>query len=193
MTALSIQHPLFKLIISEHTEVKNLMASADIANQDSFRSSLNKIWQLNEVEHHHKEEIFLFNQVYQHPLIHSGGPMCGLFFDFHMFENFKTQVEAITQHPLNQEPHQASMIEGGSPIVIPLEEHRAGKDLLNDLIKNFDKFSDENRRKYFDLYKTIQLSHFQKEEECFFHLCAMLLSTDQADSILKQWQNTKID
>ena len=184
---LTISHPLFELVKLEHQKILSMLKNSDLTLEN-----LKKIKSYAENHHHYLEETLLFSKVIQNPMIQGGGPMCGLFFDYHLFENFKQKVEAITKYPLSLKPYQQKILSTQSPIAVPMEEHRSGHDLINYMIDQFDKLSSAELNEYFNFYQEIQERHFKKEEECFLLLCCDLLTKSDADSIYESWINFRL-
>jgi hemerythrin-like domain-containing protein len=188
MNSASMAHPLFQVLMEEHKKILSKLAQIDLSpRRDQWLPLLDEIMQLIEMDHHFKEEKLLFSRIYMNPKINAGGPMCSLFFDFHMSEKIKEQVECITSTPLMIEPHQEDILKTHCPLTLPIEEHQAGKDLLKYIIKNMTHLKDKEISQYLSLYKQIQFSHIQKEENCLYHLCSNLLTSQEADEILELW------
>ncbi len=184
-----ITHPLFIEMMNEHKAILSLIANAESKLQEPcFKKLLIEIHEVAEQKHHHKEETLLFKKIYLNKHIHEGGPMCTFFYDFHMMERPRQKVEKIIQKELSIEPHQNEILITKCPLVIPIEEHQSGKDLLIYLIENFENLDPQLKKSYFELYKSIQVSHINKEENCLYRMCADLLSPQEADEILEEWK-----
>lgn len=187
--SLTVDHALFGQIRTEHLEVEKHLELLD-ANLDitELKNLTNFLWNFNELEHHYREETILFAAVAVKPRITEGGPMCALFFDFHMAEKPLQKAKDITKEEPRIETHQKTFYEMGSPLRIPIDEHRSGKMILEYILKNWDNLGESEIKKNLMQYKTIQISHFKKEEECLFYLCANILSIEEADGLFEQWK-----
>lgn len=184
----TLSHPLFALLIEEHKVIVGLLEKIDLCqSKEELKKLAQDLWDFAELKHHHKEEVLLFKQIYLNPKTREGGPMCGLFFDFHMAEKVKEKIEKITQKPLSEEDHQVDIIKSQSPLNIPMEEHRSGKDLLRFILDSFSKMDLESLKKFMKSYEKIQINHFQKEENCMYPMCASLLTVAEADLIYEKW------
>jgi hemerythrin-like domain-containing protein len=186
---LTIKHALFDQIRTEHQEVKKHLdlLSTDL-NISELKYIANFLWIFNELEHHYREETILFSVVAFKPKIIEGGPMCTLFFDFHMNEKPLWKAKDAIKEDPEIEKHQEIFYEMGSPLRIPLDEHRSGKSILEYTLKNWENLDRIKIKRNLDLYRDIQISHFKKEEECFLYMCVNLLSSEEADNLFEQWK-----
>jgi hemerythrin-like domain-containing protein len=192
MSSTNISHPFFQKLMGEHREILSELESLKgLTNLSSLKGQVERIWELAEQRHHHNEEFYLFSRIYLDPRLLAGGPMCSLYFDVHMSEGVKEQVERIIGGPLKREAHQEPILQTKCPLTIPIEEHQASKSLLDFILKNIDQLEIGAVMAYLELYKKIQFSHIQKEDNCLFHLCSSLLTSQEADQILEQWNQTE--
>lgn len=188
--AVSIQHPLFKRIQDEHLRI-DLLVQSCVENQIS-KDSLEQLYKFAESEHHYNEEELLFKIVGQDPRLVNGGPMCMFYMDDYIMNH---PVENLTlQTGLNIEIPQrlASFYETGSNLRIPLNEHLVGAKVLAHLIAQYDSLSPLQKEKLFNLYRQIHSNNKSKEENCFLLLCSTLLSEEQADEILNNWNKHEL-
>lgn len=136
--------------------------------------------------HHEAEESALFKVVAQNPKIKNGGPQCTYFYDVQMANNpllavyrelnIKDYVIRAEHIPENFKEEFSNKL----PIVIPLEEHIAGKLLLEEIYRLINQDGNMDRIiKLFEKYYNIQIFHFKKEETCFFEMCSNLISSDE--------------
>jgi hemerythrin-like domain-containing protein len=184
-----MMHPLFQQISGEHQRILSALSRLETAEKKEELVELTRwLWKWVVEDHHHKEESLLFEKIYRNPRINEGGPQCGLFFHLHMLSRAKDAVEAITGRPLRITPLQQEIVDSGAPLAVPIEEHRGGKDLLQFILDNEEQLDFDLMKKYLTIFKTHLVSHIQKEEKCLYHLCASLLTTEEADKILEQWK-----
>ncbi len=185
----TISHPLFQILNDEHARILNILSKLDIStsNHDLLLLS-QELQSFAEIQHHEKEEKLLFTAIYENKKIHEGGPRCSLYFDLHIFENTKAQVEKIIGHALTRTAHQSVLLEKQTPLTIPIEEHQSGRELLVHILNRLHNNEDflENKKKL-EFYKSIQINHINKEKNCLYHMCAQLLSKESADEILTTW------
>ncbi|MCB0349482.1 MAG: hypothetical protein KDD37_11650 [Bdellovibrionales bacterium] len=188
MNQATISHPLFQQLVKEQSTIIDLLAQLDLCenNDDLKKLSLN-LQTFAEIQHHEKEERLLFTTIYQNQKIHEGGPMCSLYFDLHQFENRKVKVEQIIGRTIKHTHQQAMLLKNRTPLVIPIEEHQSGRDLLAYILEKVDHTAFAINKINLELYKNIQVNHIKKEANCLYHMCAGLLSKDTADEILAEW------
>jgi hemerythrin-like domain-containing protein len=188
------------LIASEHRELlacydKKLALCSGLSSWQEF-----VLWCAENLEnnHHRKEEEFIFSAVRSDPRIRAGGPLCTLYFDQQMiFSSLKLAQKTISQIVGEQletqwtEDLKADQL-ANSPLTIPGEDHEAGRILLRGaerLLGNVESHSplnEEALRKIFSVYRDIQVSHFQREENCFLKMCKTLLTAEKWQEISKQ-------
>lgn len=200
------------LISSEHKTLLKLFDTylsgcSDLASSDlaSWRSLI--IWCSENLEnnHHRKEEEFIFSAVRADPRIRAGGPLCTLYFDQQMiYSSLKLAqktVKSVTEQqlePVWTEDLKSDQI-SNSPLTIPGEDHEAGRILLRGaeiLLEEEEKTPTLNQpasvegaakqaalRKVFSVYRDIQVSHFQREENCFLKMCKTLLPAERWQEI----------
>lgn len=174
--------------MEEHKVIVGLLEKIDqTGSKEDLQKLAQELWNFAELKHHHNEEALLFEAIYKNPKTREGGPMCSLFFDFHISERVREKVEKITKNPISEESHQIDIIKSNSPINIPMEEHRSGKDLLKFILSSIPTMDLESLKKFMNTYKKIQINHFQKEENCLYPMCASLLTIAEADLIYEKW------
>lgn len=190
---ISLEHPLFKLLIQEQKDIAQILDQVSSSTHEAQLIDLAKnLWETAELGHHHREEVYLFEAIYLKPKIKEGGPMCTLYFDCHINERVRENVERVVQHPVSETPDQTRMIQSQSPIIIPLEEHRSGKDLLQHILDKGTATPFDELKKWMFLYKKIQTDHFKKEQNCMYPMCTGLLTQDEADRIYEKWTKSKL-
>lgn len=145
-----------------------------------------------EAYHHESEESVLFKTVAKNPKIKNGGPQCTYFYDVQMTNNPLLEVYRelnISDFVIREEHipiHFKEEFKNKLPIVIPLEEHIAGKLLLEEIHRLINTEGSVDRIiKLFKKYYNIQIFHFKKEETCFFEMCSNLLGQDDLQSAIK--------
>lgn len=130
--------------------------------------------------HHAKEEQILFPLLAANPKLREGGPRCTYFMGLRIFE----------QAPSPQLPTGFE----GTPLVIPVSEHRQGHDILLNIrraldsaegnpsdLKNLDVLSS-----FLQYYIRHLRLHVEKEETCLLMMAEQLLSSqDQLDGFGK--------
>jgi hemerythrin-like domain-containing protein len=146
-----------------------------------------------EENHHAKEERFIFDAVKNNSKIKSGGPLCTYFFDFHMTNpSLRRALEATMElTDLNLEPEWSPQMKGirdlNLPLVIPGEDHEAGRIILRGIENLISRESSAQIQtkieKLFEIYIEIQKEHFDREENCFFKMCADLIPPEQWNQI----------
>lgn len=189
MTNGIINHILFEHMRAEHRQIEQrLELLDDTTNFIELKKTAEWLWEFSELKHHFKEETILFPAIVNHPRITEGGPMCGLYFDFHMLNNPVTTVQKIIPL-LSFEEHQKLFYSRGSPLTIPIDEHRCGKSLLKFVLDQWNMMEPGKIATLLKLYQEIQISHIRKEETCLFFLCANLLTAEQADQLFEDWKN----
>lgn len=187
-TIAHISHPLFTLIMEEHKLVLSLLNKRRwINSKEGLFELIIDIIQTIELDHHTKEEILIFNKIYEDKKILNGGPQCSLYFDFHMNKNIKKTIQDITQKNIVLNSTQEKIYKNSTPLNIPIDEHAVGKTLLYFIFENFDSFEYLKINSLLNIYTEIQLNHIQKEEKCFYYMCASILSVEQADTIKDAW------
>lgn len=183
------------LISNEHKALmssfeRQLVACIDRASWRDFI-----VWCFENLEnnHHRKEEEFIFSAVRADPRIRAGGPLCTLYFDQQMiYSSLKLAqktVKEVTGHQL--EPQWTEDLKtdqaNNSPLTIPGEDHEAGRILLRGAEILLEKEEPGQALKLiFKVYRDIQLSHFQREENCFLKMCKTLLPPERWQEISKQ-------
>lgn len=180
-----IDHPLFLQIKDEHDQIRLLVN--EYKENPSELSLLNKIEQLAELEHHTKEEHLLFTHMLNFEVVNSGGPLCMLYLDDYIMNHPIETCKKLTGTEPNIGDHLKEFFDRGSAMRIPINDHLGGKSILKYLIENFENFSTEMRNSLFHHYQKIQFTHMEKEENCFFYVCANFLTQSSADEIYRKW------
>lgn len=188
--ALTIQHPLFSLLISEHAKITGRLQA--VAADSVTREDLEWFWQNAEVNHHEQEEKILFNYLLKDKRVDGGGPLCMLYMDGYIMQPPLDRARAITGVEPPLEEHQIQLFEQASAMRIPVNEHRAGKDILRFLLEKWDVLQPAEKRRGFEEYRRIQTENIKKEESCFFCMCSSLLDVQQADELFSKLSQLKI-
>lgn len=186
MEKVRVTHPLFLKISSEHRQIEDKLSEKKIATT-GLTQLVQWLWDFVELSHHKKEEHILFNFIKNNPRICEGGPLCTLYFDFHMNNSPLEKAKKITGQTPVAEPHHMMLVSESSPLRIPISEHQAGKEILRHCKENMNGLQ---RSEILDLlteYEKIQIEHMNKEEHCFFHLCTNLLKQEDADQLYLRW------
>ncbi len=165
-------------------------------DHQSWSEFLQKCQTLFEGIHHHNEEIFLFSAVRNHPRLREGGPFCTLYFDQHLANPSLQKAQHVIKKVLGQEiiPQWSKELQSDRalnlPLVIPGEDHEAGRLLLiaaQKVLKlPFCADVQNSLKMLFETYREIQVFHFEREEKCFLKMCKALLSSEQ-------WRNVALD
>jgi hemerythrin-like domain-containing protein len=195
------------LISNEHKTLLRLFdAQLGVCSSlESWRSFIAWCFDCFENNHHRKEEEFIFSAVRPDPRIRAGGPLCTLYFDQQMiYSSLKLAQKTVKDltgqqlDPLWTEDLKADQV-SNSPLTIPGEDHEAGRILLRGaeiLIESEGQYptlsqsasaegakKQEALRKLFSVYRDIQVSHFQREENCFLKMCKTLLTAERWQEI----------
>jgi hemerythrin-like domain-containing protein len=179
---------LFGKIRSEHQKILNALERwSSLATDEEKHLTASWLWQFAELKHHEQEEKLLFQKVYDRPKINEGGPLCTLYFDFHMADNPLERAKKLTQQVATLEDYQKKFYDCKSPVCVPLDEHRGGKEVLRYLLTRWQTLSDDEKKDCMKIYKEIQSQHILKEESCFFHLCVRLLSDEELNELATAW------
>lgn len=183
-----IDHRLFQKIKAEHELILSALESWSLLPSDDEKKQKGLwLWHFVELQHHDQEERLIFQALYNHPKIGEGGPLCTLYFDFHMADNPMHKAEILSKQTPVLEEHHKAFYNTGSPVRVPLEEHRGGKEVLRYLLHNWSGLSEKEKLNCMNTYKDIQTQHILKEETCFFHLCLRLLSEDELNHLADSW------
>lgn len=191
MRVLALDHPLFKAIRADHQQVSAVLDSLALTESTALKEKVDWLWNFNELTHHYKEETLLFSVVAAHPTINEGGPLCTLYFGNHLMDPPLQRCQKITQQTPTIEEHQKIYFRQKSPIIIPISEHRAGKEVLHFIRSSWNQLEPEKIRQLLATYQEIQTQHFNKEESCFFHICLRALNLPALDQIFESWQRAK--
>lgn len=186
---------LLNFFKSEHLAISTIFdREFDLALQNQDWNSL-LAFSKDTVEgnHHEKEEGFIFEAIKNIPSIRSGGPLCTYFFDSHMTNPTLRRAIEITkvQSGISLEPlwsnHMQEIRERNLPLVIPGEDHEAGRIILRGvelLLNSNNPASFLKIKELFKVYLEIQKLHFDREENCFFKMCMHLIPPERWDQIL---------
>ena len=179
-------------LIEEHqtftAEFDRLLAEArsETARRPDLYESLRRLcFHFLEEFHHRKEERLLFSEIAAHPRLSEGGPECVLHFDYRM------------RHPPVEEAVETCRTAGwsdarpswdgvsdalrvrSSPLSIPVEDHEAGRILLEGIRRRLAGPEPEAAVRVidglFERYRELQVMHFRREEGCLFRLCQTLI------------------
>lgn len=187
MEKLSIDHGFFRLIIDEHRLITDRLRS--IKNLQDLKANLNWLWDFIEMHHHKKEEIILFKSVANNKKLSEGGPFCTLYYDMQIATNPIQICEKLTGKAPPIEANQKIYYDTKSPLCIPLDDHRSGCAILKYLKDNIDSLSEAESWNLFENYRTLMISHMEKEEKCFLRMCVNLMSPKQCDDCYNLWQS----
>lgn len=179
------KNALFEKIILEHKECIQVIEQA----QSIFEKKqiLEWLWNVNENEHHYKEEILIYPVLAKKKKLIEGGPFCTLYFDEHITNRPSEISKKITGTDLSWQKHQFEFKLNPTPLNIPLEEHRSMRDILFFIREKKDILSNDEFLNCFSNYVTLMKHHIAKEEKCFFRVCELCLSQDELDQIYINW------
>ena len=145
--------------------------------------------------HHRKEEDLLFPVIAADRRVHAGGPECVLHFDMQMrsppLETARSACAAAGVPALEPPwpPGSQSLREENSPLVIPLEDHEAGRVLLRG-IDALPPGSEPVALRLLDAYRDLQARHFRKEDGCLFCMSRQLVDPGrwaEIERVEPQW------
>lgn len=135
--------------------------------------------------HHRKEEELLFPMIAADRRVHAGGPECVLHFDAQMrsppleaarraCESVRAKIDEPSWPPALQR-----FRDERSPLLIPVEDHEAGRILLRGAgdVLSRDAWADALR--LLESYRSLQVRHFRKEDGCLFRMALQLLDRDR--------------
>lgn len=187
MSHLIIEHSFLNLLRLEHRQIEHHL---DLMLQNMHnKQHVEWLWQNAELIHHYKEETILFEYLAQNYTVQSGGPMCMFFLDYYVAHPPLEKCKTVTGVIPELEEHQKLVFNSGSTMRVPMNEHRAGKEILKFTMINWNVLDVLERERNLKLYNEIQREHLNKEENCFFHLCASLLNVSEADLLLEKWNH----
>jgi hemerythrin-like domain-containing protein len=182
-----IDHPLFLQIKAEHDHIRSLIHQYNTSPEPL--TILKKLELFAELEHHTKEENLLFAHLLNFEAVNSGGPLCMLYLDDYMLNHPIEIYKKITGREPEIDDRLKEFFVKASAMRIPINDHLGGKMILHYLIENYENLEKEKRTQFFKAYQSIQDIHMQKEENCFFFLCANFLTQSSADQIYQKWNN----
>lgn len=185
---------LFEFISNEHNNLKlNFEKLLLFCKKNRDWSRLIQYCEKHfEENHHRKEEEFVFSAIQNIPQIRAGGPLCTYFFELHRnnppLSRAINEVKRITGMELTPkwtEP-MTRFQKDNLPLVIPCEDHEAGRILLRAINKLITESPQdfEKVEHLFELYFEIQTKHFEKEETCFVPMCQGLMAPEQWSQII---------
>lgn len=187
--AISVEHPLFQLIRSEHEQIRQLIRSiTNTMTKLEMLNITNKLISYAEEHHHYQEEMVVFKKVEDHPRLSEGGPLCIFFYDHYLASNPIQTIENLYNLTIEIKAHQQSFYDKKLPLQVPVDEHRAGSAILSYIQNNAEAMDSSKIYEALSTYSQLQLHHLEKEENCFFHLCAILLNEKEADAAITSWK-----
>ncbi|MCC6278921.1 MAG: hypothetical protein IT289_13490 [Oligoflexia bacterium] len=187
---------LLELISSEHqmllSKFNGLMMRC--TNIEGWTALIEFCEREFEDNHHRKEELFVFSTIKDLPQLRAGGPHCTYFFEFQMKNPSLTRALAVVKAVTGQtlEPQWTDDVldfrNRNLPLVIPCEDHEAGRILLRSArhISKSDNDFSQKMEKLFAVYKDIQMDHFEREESCLIPLCQNLVSQVEWGKIMEK-------
>lgn len=184
---ITVDHPLFQQIKTEHSNIKTLLEFKP-SNDEEKCQWLESIRVEVEESHHKKEEILFFSKIHDHPQLCESGPLCSYYFDPFMMNSPIEWAKKNTNTIPTIESWQSAFYDLKGPIIIPVDEHRAGKTILNFLITHQKTISEFEFTRLMKFYKELQYAHMEKEEHCFFFNACRLMTQTQADEIYTAWK-----
>lgn len=132
--------------------------------------------------HHWKEEELLFPILARDPRIHAGGPECVLHYDLQMrsppreFALKICETLGVELPPTSRNPLHLRWRQEHSPILIPVEDHEAGRILLDGLdVVLLDSEAKVNALRILEAYRDLQGRSVRKENGCLFCLARTLV------------------
>ena len=188
MNGLNVEHPLFALLRQEHRDILaklHLMKEREVHKEDILW-----LWKNGELRHHQREEKILFNFLLDEGQSDGGGPLCMLYMDQYILQPPLERATALTGQIPEIEEHQVEVFDRGSAMRIPVNEHRAGKELLRHLLEKWQTLETSHVRACLKEYLALQTENIQKEENCFYFMCATLLRPEQADRLLEEFKKS---
>lgn len=155
--------------------------------------------------HHGKEEDILFPLASKKGLIQGGGPKCTLFFQHYIEHNHLEQVLESVENYEEEIPEYewksilAPIIESGSPLSVPLEEHKMGYYSMQLMTKELEKFKSGKNWDMSLFLKTahtyLQMLdlHIRKEDECLFPRLENIFDNDEVNLLNEQFKQFEMD
>ena len=179
------QHNLLNFIKSEHLVLNNRFNQLfDHSSKSGKWGELITFCETNfEENHHEKEELYIFEAIKDREELKSGGPNCTYYFDSYIHSPHLKLATHLAKEITGEliEPswskHVLEYRNKNLPLVIPSEDHEAGRILLKAIRHETRKefVSQNNVNKLFQIYIELQNLHFQKEENCFIPMCMQML------------------
>lgn len=185
MSILTPEHRFFELLRNEHRQIEDYLKL--LGASDNNKACAEWLWLNAEMLHHSKEEMILFNYMADKKAVNSGGPLCMVFIDNYILYPPLEKCRKITGNIPELEGHQQKIFDLGLTMRVPINEHRAGKEILRFTLAHWNELQINDRRANLKTYIDIQRGHIDKEENCFFYLCANLLTAEEADRLFLQW------
>ena len=191
MDGLTVEHSFFELLRQDHKSILDKLAT--LGEAPVPKESVQWLWDHAEIMHHEKEEKILFNSLLEIPQVNAGGPLCMIYFDQYIMNSPLERAKARTKSMPAIEEHQQKIFDQASAMRIPVNEHRAGKEILRYLLQKWDALTGSEIADLLREYKDIQIDNINKEENCFYYMCATLLKPGQADDLHNRWTKNELD
>lgn len=185
-----LNHPLFLAIRKEHEELRTILQS--LSPETPLNEIENLLWNY-EYLHHKKEEELIFKMLIDNPLLCEGGPMCVYYYDEQVVSPPREAVKKLIGQEVQWLSHQSEFQKKHTPLAVPIDEHRSTYSLLHYYLKSFQELSPEQKLEILKLYKRLQISHLEKEENCFFHVMTRLMNDQTLNGLWQKWQSFSIE
>ncbi len=130
--------------------------------------------------HHHLEEKYLFQAIYDTQRAQEGGPNCTSFYGLYLQEEnyLKSLLKDGGFSLENEEELIRKIFTNKNPLMVPIEEHRACHTLLEKTKKEIQDGNKVEARRNYDKYAHILRLHIRKENECLFMMAQNLIKAD---------------
>lgn len=171
-------HPFLDSFREEHAKIKSELKA--LLDAEEWRNFFDRARELV-LAHELREERFLFPALASKAEVRTGGPFCILYYDMHT--NCPPLLQAASvcggtpRHPtpLNVPDHLRGFFEENSPVSIPLQDHMALEQILNESASA----EPAQLPVLAAIYFSIMSLHFEKEDRCLLAMCAQMVSDQE--------------
>lgn len=184
---------ILEVISTEHAIINKYLGLMLNAERVDYIKVINFCRDIIENNHHFKEESAIFNTIIDKPALCAGGPYCTLYYDDHMqhapfkqVANLKKKLNLVHNESISS--HLEHLYTKKTPLNIPIEDHQAGKQLLDLAVKliKIDASRIADLKTIFETYMRIQNYHFEREEKCFLKMVYSLTTINEKKYILEK-------
>lgn len=189
---------IFSQLNSEHQKISEFLVYFEKLNWKIFQGKIPKSATMEKAFHfikiyiqnfhHSKEEDILFPAAFASGNMKNGGPECSKFFGLYLDRQFSKKFEDSKEQyhiaPHQHSPISQKIIDAGSPLAIPIDEHQSAHYAIESLKRIWQSIdngqTDQTKafsriaRWYIEMLK----QHIQKEEDCLFVALKINLSKE---------------